>query len=335
MLSREKSGHEASAAHMRRLAGLSIAAPIRVPEVPLSNTDNSIPEADEPVVVEPDIPEVPEHRPTRNESNASIKCTLCNMFVFQKEWSQHLYDPGHARRARILTYHQALQAGVHDNIGINIVTGDLDFGIVELDSLAEWPIREDSFYVQVCRLSGSEVRFTNPVPLQPGITYSLKVTFDPKGKVSENRTPMIELTLKLLKGNRGRHEDQVEFTFDSPSKGLEFTLVRGVKAIVAVSAHHEQLAPLGPYVRPPRRAREYKSFIADGIKPSNFERQKTAFRVPFPEFQIPPELHKLFGHGTVEQQTQIVTDMFPSGLGHATYPEFWRVLLWLEEYQAQ
>ncbi|KAG8990105.1 hypothetical protein FRB90_001909 [Tulasnella sp. 427] len=323
---------------MRRLAGLSVAAPITVPEVPISNTDNSIPdEADEPAVAEPDIPKVQEHQKTRDDRNASIKCTLCSMSIFQKEWSQHLYDPGHARRARILTYHQALQAGVHNDTGINIVTGDLDFGIVELDSLAEWPIREDSFYVQVdepgyritrIRMTSRhgrfadfrdlsfQVRFTNPVPLQPGITYSLKVTFDPKG-------------------NRGRHEDQVEFTFDSPSKGLEFTLIRGVKAIVAVSAHHEQLAPLGPYVRPPRRAREYKSFIADGIKPSNFERQKTAFRVPFPEFQIPPELSKIFGRGSAEQQIQTVANMFPSGLGHATYPEFWRVLLWLEEYQAQ
>ncbi|KIO33704.1 hypothetical protein M407DRAFT_17322 [Tulasnella calospora MUT 4182] len=264
-----------------------------------------------------------------------VKCRLCERTVARHEWSQHLSDPGHARKARLATYQQALQEGTRDKLGISIITGDLDFGVVELDSLKDWPTREDSFYVQVdedgywiknirmtstlgsfadFRDASFQVRFSAPVRLQPKITYSLKVTFDPKG-------------------NRGIHEDRVEFTFDSPSKGIQFVIIREVKATVTVPAHHQQLSPLEEYIRPKRRPREYKSSVMDGVKPSNFERQKIAFRVWLPEFKIPSELIEIFGHGSTESQVETILNMFPEGLDHAAYSDFWQVLLWLEEHQ--
>lgn len=78
-----------------------------------------------------------------------VRCGLCKRAFAWQEWSQHLSDPGHARKARLATYQQALQEGTRDRLGVSIITGDLDFGLVELDSLADWPTREDSFYVQV------------------------------------------------------------------------------------------------------------------------------------------------------------------------------------------
>ncbi|KAG8913247.1 hypothetical protein FRC01_004651, partial [Tulasnella sp. 417] len=333
MASQDRVRHESDVSHLRRLAGLSVDPPPKAPERRMHSVQ--IPESQARDSVERRIQEVREVYSTPAPRGPLVKCKLCERTIPRQEWSQHLSDPGHARKARLATYHQALIEGTRDKFGINIITGDLDFGIVELDSLKEWPTREDSFYVQVAeegywmrniqmtsslgsfaefRDTSFKVRFSAPIPLRSNQEYSLKVTFDPKG-------------------NRGRHEDRVEFTFDSPSEGKQFVIVREVKATVTVPAHHQQLIPLGEYIRPLRRPREFKSSVMEGVRPSNFERQKTAFQVRLPEFKIPPELVKIIGRGSAESQVETILDLFPEGLTLATYSDFWQVLLWLEEHQ--
>lgn len=92
---------------------------------------------------------------------------------------------------------------------------------------------------------------------------------------------------------------------------------------------------MGEYIRPKRHPRAYKSSVMDGARPPNFEAQKTAFRVWVPEFKIPSELVKVFGHNAAKSQLESVRKMFPEGLTLATYSDFWQVLLWLEEHQTK
>ncbi|KAG8954856.1 hypothetical protein FRC04_010339 [Tulasnella sp. 424] len=328
MVVRDRAQHEQGASHISKLVRLSAPAAPAVSK--RSRPDTKGPKLEAKKSPGGEIQEAPQTESGPSSRGARVDCGLCEKSIARQEWSQHLYDPVHVRKARLVTYHQALKEGSRDKLGISIVTGDLDFGIVELDSLTDWPTREDSFYVQVeesgyriksiqmtSRLSNSadfQVRFSAPVPLDPGVTYSLKVTFDPKG-------------------NRGRHEDRVEFTFDSPSKGIHFVIVREVKATVAVTAHHEQLLPLGEYIRPTRHDREAKISVTDGTRPSNFEQQKITFLRRIPEYKIPPELSQILSHGSAESKAAAVSKIFPGGLVHETYPWFWQTLLWLEEHQ--
>lgn len=83
----------------------------------------------------------------------------------------------------------------------------------------------------------------------------------------------------FVPGNRGRHEDRVEFTFDYLSKGTQSVIVREVKATVAVTAHHQELSPLGQYVCSKGQLREFKTSITDRMRLSSFERQTKVFRV--------------------------------------------------------
>ncbi|KAG8978724.1 hypothetical protein FRC05_009997 [Tulasnella sp. 425] len=318
--------HESDVSHLHRLAGLSVRLQQNVLERPEPNMQDRGLESHDNVGVE--TREVRKLDSAPASRGVRVKCGLCERTIARAEWSRHLSDPSHARKARLATYHQALQEGTRDKLGISIVTGDLDFGIVELDSLVDWPTREESFYVQVeesgyiikniqmtSRL-GSFVDFRDLSPLfRPGPTST--------------RCNFVAVT-----GNRGRHEDWVEITFDSPSKGIQFVIIRDVKATVTVTTHHQQLSPLGEYIHPKRHPREYKSSVPDGMRPSNFERRKIHFRDWLPEFEIPPELGKTFSHGSTESQVETIMEIVPSGLVHATYTDFWQILLWLEEYQA-
>ncbi|KAG8924963.1 hypothetical protein FRC01_010849 [Tulasnella sp. 417] len=314
---------------MRRLAGLSVRLLPQLSEGPTQNVQGAELEAHDNV-----RHRVQEEREIDSKAasrNPVVRCGLCERTIARREWSQHLSDPGHARKARLATYQQALREGTRDKLGVSIVTGDLDFGVVELDSLEEWPTREDSFYIQVDEdgYRIKNVRMTSSI----GGFSEFRDTRQASSYIDEWASCRAEPTGKLqviIIGNRGRHEDRVEFTFDSPSKGRQFTIVREVKAIVTVTTHHQQLSSLGEYIRPKRRPRESKSSVMDGTKIA----KKIAFRVWLPEFKIPPELAKIFAQGSTESQVEATLSMFSEGLDHATYADFWQVLLWLEEHQA-
>lgn len=145
------------------------------------------------------------------------------------------------------------------------------------------------------------------------------------------------MTEILPQGNRGRYEDRVEFTFELPSQNnKQFVITRAVKGTVNVEAHQQQLAPTAPYTRPKRRPRGFKDSITDGTRPSNFERQKTAFRYPLPDSKIPADVVAIVQHGPVDTKVErIREEKLPAEVQSSTYADHWQTLLWLEEFQAE
>ncbi|KAG8924470.1 hypothetical protein FRC01_011457 [Tulasnella sp. 417] len=278
---------------------------------------------------------------------ASTECTLCSRSIPLARWSEHLQDPFHVRKARLTVYHEALEEGSRDKFGVSITQPELDFGIIDIGTLAEWPTRENVFYIRLLEGSvllknieltsqlGSQaqfrdsklsltynwyqsfsVRFSAALTLSPGVTYGVRITFDPRG-------------------NRGRFEDRVEFTFQLPLQGnQQFVISRAVKATVTVKVHQRQLAPIAPYTRPKRRPREKKGSVTDGTRPSNFERQKTAFTYPLPDSKIPEEISAIVQHGSVDTKVELIRQE-RLNLETATYADYWQTLLWLEECQAE
>lgn len=99
-----------------------------------------------PPVALPNHSQLPSAVPTRP---TLVECTLCKWSIPLPRWNEHLHDPVHARRARVAVYHRALEEGSRDKFGVNIVQPELDFGIIDISSLAEWPTRENVFYIRL------------------------------------------------------------------------------------------------------------------------------------------------------------------------------------------
>ncbi|KAG9042355.1 hypothetical protein FS837_010960 [Tulasnella sp. UAMH 9824] len=323
--------------HRRMAAELSAqrtSQPVAPTPTPLATTtpySNPLPPVAQPQTSQ--IPAVPPRRPALTE------CGPCGRSIPLAKWNEHLHDPLHVRKARLTVYHQALEEGSRDKFGVSITQPELDFGIIDIGTLAEWPTRENVFYIRLeegsvllkniqltsqlgsqtqFRDSNFSVRFSAALTLSPGVTYAVKVTFDPRG-------------------NRGLYEDRVEFTFQLPSQDdKQFAISRVVKATVTVRVHQQQLAPTAPYTRPKRRRREMKAFITDGTRPSNFERQKIAFCYPLPESKIPEEILAIVQRGSVDEKVDLIRqERLPADLEASTYSDHWQTLLWLEEFQAE
>ncbi|KAG8916916.1 hypothetical protein FRC01_002784, partial [Tulasnella sp. 417] len=232
---------------------------------------------------------------------------------------------------------------------------ELDFGIIDLSTLPSWPTRENVFYIRLekgeARLANIQlssrlgslatfrdanyhVRFSAAITLAVGVMYAVKVTL-----IRKVRSPVWSVfafhDMRGSSGNRGFYEDRLEFSFEVPSSGTSFTIIRQVKGTVTVEAHRRQLAPVAPYVRPRRRRRDRRGPITDGTRPSSYERQKTAWVYRMPDFKIPPELTEIFDDGPVESRVErLQLEHIPLELGHATYEQVWQTLLWAEEHQA-
>lgn len=78
-----------------------------------------------------------------------VECPLCDRSIPLTKWNEHLHDPMHARKAKLAAFHQALEEGSRDKFGVNIVQAELDFGVIDVSSLSEWPTREDVFYIRL------------------------------------------------------------------------------------------------------------------------------------------------------------------------------------------
>ncbi|KAG8911322.1 hypothetical protein FRC01_005776 [Tulasnella sp. 417] len=243
---------------------------------------------------------------------------------------------------RMTAHGQGIADGSEDAYGISIMQAELDYGVIDLSTLENWPIRNNAFYLQVdpnaeevvlkdvrsssqigvsakLRDVNFVIPFSDPLPLMKGLTYAVRVSFDPQG-------------------NRGYFEDRVEFYFQLPSSGATFVISRPVKALVTVEVHQRQLAPVAPYTRPKRQPRAQKGSvtITQGTKPSSFERQKTAWTYRLPEFPIPRSLDVLLGDGTLASKVEKFShEVVPKGLTYETYTEFWQAVLWAEEHQAR
>lgn len=154
--------HERGKRHRRMLAALSaqqtsnaavatpapltnVAAP-PVPPLPVLPPPIPPPPVPTPPVAVPDHFQLPSAVPSRP---ALVECTLCKCSIPLPRWNEHLHDPVHARRARVVVYHRALEEGSRDKFGVNIVQPELDFGIIDISSLAEWPTRENVFYIRL------------------------------------------------------------------------------------------------------------------------------------------------------------------------------------------
>ncbi|KAG8911964.1 hypothetical protein FRC01_005376, partial [Tulasnella sp. 417] len=329
-----REGHLRGQRHQRRLAELSAAPtsyrPVPTPATTL--TQRNLP----PPTAHPNSSRIPTVAPRRP---ALADCTLCGRSIPLAQWNDHLHDPVHVRKARLTVYHEALEEGSRDKFGVSITQPELNFGVIDISTLAEWPTRENVFYIRLLEGSvilrnidltsrlGSQaqfrdvnfsVRFSAALTLSPGVTYAVKVTFDPRG-------------------NRGHYEDRVEFTFQLPLQGnKQFVISRAVKATVTVKVHQQQLAPVAPYKRPKRQRREKKGFVTDGVRPANFERQKTAFCYPLPDSKIPEAISAIVQHGSVDTKVELIrAERLPADLETATYADHWQTLLWLEECQAE
>lgn len=160
--------------------------------------------------------------PVASRRPALAECNLCSRSIPLAQWNEHLHDPVHVRKARLTAYHQIVEDGSRNKFGVSITQPELDFGIIDISTLTEWPTRENVFYVRLeegavilkniglTSQLGSQtqfrdskyalfspkiymlsvpdapyqsfsVRFSAALTLSPGVTYAVKVTFDPKG----------------------------------------------------------------------------------------------------------------------------------------------------------
>ncbi|KIO21487.1 hypothetical protein M407DRAFT_218212 [Tulasnella calospora MUT 4182] len=301
--------------HRRRVEELSAqqtsqrVAPTLTP-FPITVTHSNPP----PPVAQPETSPIP---PVAFRRPALAECKLCDRNIPLAKWNEHLHDPLHVRKARMTVYHQALEEGSRDKFGVSITQPELDFGIIDISTLVEWPTRENVFYIRL--LEGAVLLKSIGLTSQLGSQAQFR---------DSNSGP---------EGNRGLYEDRVEFTFQLPlHDNKQFVIWRPVKATVTVKVHQKQLAPTAPYTRPKRRRREKKTFITDGIRPSNFERQKTAFCYKLPESEIPEDIRAIVQHGSVDAKVDLIRqERLPADLEPSTYPNHWQTLLWLEEYQAE
>ncbi|KAG8994428.1 hypothetical protein FRB90_000435 [Tulasnella sp. 427] len=291
-----------------------------------------------PIPRQTQAPPAPSLPPPPIQSVSKHCCQVCHIKVKISEWEQHLRDQNHATKVWLATCNATLEEGSKDKYGMTIRPPNLDFGIIDLSTLTSWPTRENIFYLQQgagevrladvqltsslgslseFRDSSFQVSSETGMMLEPQITYAVKITFDPKG-------------------NRGFYQDQVEFSFERLADGTKYTITRALAATVTVEAHRRQLAPIAPYVRPRRHRRNlFKGSITDGTRPSNFERQKTAWIYRIPDFKVPAELNVIFEEGPVDSRVErLKLERLSSELTATTYSEFWKTLLWAEEHQA-
>ncbi|KIO28300.1 hypothetical protein M407DRAFT_22507 [Tulasnella calospora MUT 4182] len=333
-----KKAHEKGKGHQRTLAQLSTKQPSSSAQAP--SRDN---------VTSPHLTSDHQSLQNRTPDTGGItnqrkpvkftRCTLCDRNVDFRLWDGHLFDPIHIQKARLAAYSQGIAEGSDDKYGISIIQAELDFGVIDLSTLADWPIRDDAFYLQVdanareilltdiqlsSRLETSAklrdvnfyTGFSGSLSLTKGLTYAVKVSFNSKGI-------------------RGYYEDRVEFTFQIRFRtGItQFVISRPVKALVTIEAHQRQLAPVAPYTRPQRRPRGQKGSITitDGT-----EQQKTNWIYRLPQFSIPPSLELLLGNGTLTSKVERMRrEVVPMDWTHETYTDFWQAMLWAEEHPAK
>lgn len=99
MATQDRARHEAEATHLRRLAGLAVGPPPAAPESTNPDTQSPEPDTSDNAVTEPQAAAKVELVPIFR--GPGVKCGLCERTIPRQEWSQHLSDPSHARKARL------------------------------------------------------------------------------------------------------------------------------------------------------------------------------------------------------------------------------------------
>lgn len=141
---------------------------------------------------------------------------------------------------------------------------------------------------------------------------------------------MIQVTFNP-RGQRGRWQDRVTFTFEDVSVGEQFTISRLISGSVGTQADMDLLQPSAPYVRRQRGSRDPEGEIVPGERPPALA--AIPWKIPLGFYPLPKPLETLLAFGTLEEKTQRIRNLLPQYLTSANYGKHWSTLLHVEEAQ--
>ncbi|KAJ7154602.1 P-loop containing nucleoside triphosphate hydrolase protein [Mycena filopes] len=275
--------------------------------------------------IEPNVlPEEPETVP------GHTLCSICNSHIPNAHWPRHHLTPKHKDREQFVSFRAALNEAEKDKHGIS-VTGDFDFGIVDLATakfgFTVHPIilnTTPSSKVSIVSLSLASDKGTKTVS-------PFSATFStPNRVIAYNVNYSFSVTMR--QGYNGRAEDRLEILFEDLQLRKRFTIVRTLLVIVGDRDDHDSFRPSIPYIPRKRTTRQPETKVEPGVLPPSAN--AVPYVVTLPHAPIPNGLASALSTGTTKNIVATVRRLFlPPVLDSDSYPRHFKHLLWTEEFR--
>lgn len=140
------------------------------------------------------------------------------------------------------------------------------------------------------------------------------------------------LDIMFSPSHLGRFEDRVEFVFRDESLSQSFTIARHLRAVVANQRELDELGPVTPYVRPPRREHRPRDDDVEGVKYPFASDIKWVAKLG--KYEVPIVIREALASGGPEDQLNAIKSrILPRDIAVETYSRHWSALLHLEEIQ--
>ncbi|KAH8829468.1 P-loop containing nucleoside triphosphate hydrolase protein [Flagelloscypha sp. PMI_526] len=276
--------------------------------------------------------------PAPLKSEQKAKCQICKKDFLEAQLQLHF--PQCQRRQHIRSILQDLEDAEKDKRGISVSgTGGVDLGVTE-------PGGKLTTDVVVSHRSGSEA-----VALQSYMIRSqcfgrkrrnteFFVELQGSSRWIKPRRPLhLQLMFSAPDDGHGRIEDHLEMVFYELSSRKKFVITRKIEATIGSVQDHLDLQPTAPYERRPLPLRiPIKGPIVRSMRPPAWTR--THWKDKLPQFTAPKELiSSIYSNNPDLRLRQLnkaldaVKTWIPAELSHATYRDYFKVLLWIEEEQ--
>lgn len=114
----------------------------------------------------------------------------------------------------------------------------------------------------------------------------------------------------------------------------KFTISRSLKAVVGEKASYDALQPKTPYVPRKRTARAVEAVVIAGEAPPALD--AIPYIIKLPKAGIPDRMLPVFSiQSSVANMVKQVKELLPQRLDSSSYGQYYKTLLWAEEYRSE
>ncbi|KAI0777345.1 P-loop containing nucleoside triphosphate hydrolase protein [Trametes elegans] len=273
----------------------------------------------------------PNVRPRDPNHPNSNHCLVCHRAIPASHWPAHLRNEAHKKAQRNALYRARFEQAERDRGGV-VVSDEagVDFGIVSradsrtgLQKQLNVTVNAASPTLAITRLETFAGSSNKPSAFTSSISGGIQ-------HVTATRPARIDIRFRSQ--NRGRFSGRLEITFQDTTTQRRFVVIRQLRAIVGNAADHDLLRPAAPYVRRGRAPWQKETEVLEGERPPAMEAVRWVKTLP--PSTIPAALATLLGDGaTRDAINQVKSRHLPATLKNESHGQYFRVLLWLEEYR--
>lgn len=184
--------------------------------------------------------------------------------------------------------------------------------------------------------SSQSVSNSIPLTIRQNINYAYCVRFSVAIEGTNRRLGSgnnIHVVVTFEEEDLGIYEDRVEFLFEDVREHSRFMIVRSIRAVVAPPEYND-LLPKVPYFRKQRVTDNSDATVVLGPTPFS---GGIAYTKSLPWAAIPRRILDVLRNGgpVADIVRKLHHSPLPPNFNMSTYAEYFKVLLWAEEYRCE